>query len=102
MPNLYITEFQQEGVDAMGRIMPVAKAPPTAEQVVTFTASSTQSATLNASTTLVRLQADDTCSVSFGTSPTATLSSMRMAAGQAEYFCVQANSGLKIAAITNS
>ena len=101
MPTLYITEFQQEGIDAMGRVMPVAKQLPVAEQTVSFSASA-QSATLNPSTTLVRLQADNTCGVVFGANPTATTSSMRMAADQTEYFAVQANSGLKIAVIANA
>lgn len=101
MPTLYITEFQQEGIDAMGRIMPVAKQPAVAQQAVVFTGTSAQSATLDAQTTLVRVQADATCSVLFGTNPTATATNLRMVSGQTEYFCVQANSGLKVAAITN-
>jgi hypothetical protein len=102
MPNLYVTEFSTEAIDSLGRIMPVAKAPAVAEQVVVFTGTSAQSATLNAQTTLVRLQADGNCSVLFSPNPTATTSSMRLVSGQAEYFGVQANSGLKVAAITNT
>ncbi len=102
MPTLYITEFAQEGIDALGRIAPVVKAPATAEQAVNYGASSTQSATLNELTTLVRLMSDNNCSVVFAPNPTATVASMRMVAGQAEYFGVQANSGLKIAVISNS
>jgi hypothetical protein len=102
MPNLYITEFTTEAVDSLGRIMPVAKMPAIAEQVVVFTASSGQSATLNDNTTLVRLQADGNCSVAVGVNPTAATSNMRLVAGQAEYFGFQPNSGLKIAAITNT
>lgn len=101
MPNLYITEFAQEGTDALGRIMPVAAAMPIAEQKVVY-GGSTQSATLNANTTLVRLHTDGICSVLFGLNPTATTSNMRMGLGQTEYFAVQANSGLKIAAISNT
>lgn len=101
MPNLYITEFAQEGVDALGRVMPTARQQPLASQKVTFT-TSTQSATLNANTTLVRLNTDGVCSVAFGTNPTATTSDMRMALDQTEYFAVQANSGLKIAAVSNT
>ncbi len=101
MPNLYITEFQQEGVDAMGRIMPVARALPIAEQKVVFS-TSTQSSTLNANTTLVRLHSDGVCSVAFGANPTATTNNMRLGIGQTEYIAVQANSGLKIAAISNT
>lgn len=102
MPTLYISEFTQEAIDAMGREVPVAKAPPVANQAITISGSSAQSATLNASTTLVRLHTDANCSVLFGTNPTATTSSPRLATNQTEYFGVQANSGLKIATILNS
>lgn len=101
MPTLYITEFTTEGVDALGRDVPVAKAPPVAEQVVTFTGTSAQSATLNPLTTMVRVTADSNCSLAFGVNPTAVTTGMRMITGAVEYFGVQANSGLKIAAITN-
>lgn len=101
MPNLYITEFAQEGIDALGRVMPVAAAQPIAQQKVVFS-TSTQSATLNANTTLVRLHVDGVCSVAFGTNPTASTTNMRLVTDQTEYFGVQANSGLKIAAITNT
>jgi hypothetical protein len=101
MPNLYITEFAQEGIDALGRIVPVAQLLPIAEQKVVFS-TSTQSATLNANTTLVRLHADGICSVAAGLNPTATTSNMRLGLNQTEYFAVQQNCGLKIAAINNT
>lgn len=101
MPNLYITEFAQEGVDAQGRITPIAKMPSIAEQKVAFS-SSAQSAVLSDATTIVRLHSDGVCSVAFGTNPTATTGNMRLGIGQTEYFAVQPNSGLKIAAISNT
>lgn len=100
MPNLYIVEFQLEGVDAFGNVMPVAKQMPVASQKLAFS-SSAQSATLNPLTTLVRLQPDGVCSVVFGSNPTASTNDMRMNLGQTEYFAVQPNSNLKIAAINN-
>jgi hypothetical protein len=101
MPNLYITEFSQEGVDMLGQLMPVAKAIPLAEQKLVFSTSA-QSAALQANTALVRLMADGTCSVAFGTNPTATTNNMRLVSGQAEYFAVHPGSNLKIAAINNT
>lgn len=102
MPNLYITEFAQVGIDALGRVAaPIPRQLPVAEQKVAFTTSA-QSATLDATTTMVRLQADGICSVAFGANPTATTSNLRMTAGQTEYFMVPANSGLKIAAVNNT
>lgn len=102
MPSLYISEYSQEGVDALGRVTPVAKAPATTTQKVTISGTSAQSSALDATTTLVRVHTDATCSILFGADPTATASNMRMAADQTEYFAVPANSGLKIAVITNS
>lgn len=98
MGKLYITEFQGTGIDSLGREMQAAKEPSLGTQIVDF-AASVQSATLNAATTLVRVHTDSTCHVTFGTNPTATTSNRRMVSDQTEYFVVQANSGLKIAAI---
>lgn len=102
MASLYISEFRLEGADAIGSSAQVVKAPATTTQKVTITGASAQSATLDASTTLVRVQSDAICSILFGTNPTATASDMRLAADQAEYFSVPENSGLKIAVISNS
>lgn len=101
MAALYITEFDTVGVDIIGRETFLPKQLPIAEQKVTFT-TSTQSSALNERTTLVRVQADGICSILFGANPTATTSNMRLTSGQTEYFVVQANSGLKIAAVTNT
>jgi hypothetical protein len=73
--------------------------PPIATQVITFT-TTTQSAAFNARTTLVRIHVDAISSVEFGSNPTATTSSSRLAANQTEYFAVSA--GHKAAFITNT
>lgn len=99
MSFIYITEFTDEGVDSKGRIMPCARQPHVAVQRVNTSASSAQSAVLNGSTTLVRINTDSDCCILFGANPTATTSSPRMTANQTEYFAVPANSGLRIAAI---
>jgi hypothetical protein len=99
MAFIYISEYSDEGMDAKGRIMPCAKEPAIANQRVAVGLSSTQSAALNANTTLVRINTDVDCCVLFGLNPTATTSSRRMAGNQTEYFAVQQNSGLKIAVI---
>ena len=99
MATLFITGFAQEGIDALGRVVPAVRQPPVAEQTVTIGASSAQSAALNDNTTIVRLHTDSACHVSFGSNPTATTSNMRMGAGQTEYFIVPAGSSLKVAVI---
>lgn len=102
MATLYITEFTMEGMDALGRIVPVARAPAVAEQTLTIGAGSVQSVMLNPNTTIVRVHSDTVCSIAIGTSPTATAASMRLPTDAIEYFCVQFNSGCKIAVIANS
>lgn len=93
MAKAYITEFI--GVNEGSPILP-----PIASQTVTFT-TTTQSAALNDRTTLVRVHVDAIASVECGTNPTATTSSMRMAANQTEYFAV-AQGDRKLAFVTNT
>lgn len=62
--------------------------PPTASENVTVGASSVQSSVLLTGTQLVRLHAVVACRVAFGLNPTAQSTSMRLAAGQTEYFGV--------------
>jgi len=75
--------------------------PPVAEQKITD-GSSTQSAAFSAKTRMVRIHTDSICSIEFGTNPTATTSTARMVAGQTEYHGVTPNTGMMVAAITNT
>ena len=100
MAYMYVTEFSDEGMDAKGRVMPCAKQLPIAEQRIDISGTSAQSAALNANTTLVRINVDGPTAILFGLDPTALATSMRMPQDATEYFCVQANSGLKVAGIT--
>lgn len=84
---LYVTEFA--GPPSVSVYYQAASTPAVASQTVAIAASSAQSAAFNASTYLVRVHTDVDCHVVVGgTSPTATVSSMRMVAGQTEYFVV--------------
>jgi len=97
---LYVTEFSgMYQVD--GKAPQVVTQPPVAEQTVSYGAT-TQSSAFNAATRIVRIHTDSICSIAFGSSPTATTSKMRMAAGQTEYFAVPTNVSWKVAAITNT
>jgi len=102
MPTLYITEFSSSGTNERGGLSPIAMTPSVADQAIAIGASTAQSALLNAATGCVRLTADVNCSVKFGTNPTATLTTMRLAAGGVEYFGVPKDGTLKIAVIANS
>lgn len=97
MTTLYITEFANNALANT-----VAAQPPSANQTVAIGGTSTASSAFQNNTALIRLQADSICSVAFGTSPTATVTTQRMAANQTEYFTVPMGSGYKVATITNT
>jgi len=98
---LYVSEFVGMGTGANASPQAVMQ-PPLAEQTVSIGGSSTQSSAFNAKTRIVRLHADSICSVSFGTNPTATATTARMAANQTEYFSVPEGGSYMVAVITNS
>lgn len=84
---LYVTEFT--GAPPGSVYYQAAKAPAVANQTVAVGGGSLQSAAFGATTGLVRIHCDIICNVNIGsTNPTATTSSMRLAAGQTEYFVV--------------
>lgn len=99
MSNLSITEYASVGRDVNGSPLPAGEAPALAIQNVTFTTAAA-SAAFNAKTRFVRVVADADCRIVFGTAPTATSTDTLMAAGQPEYFGVNALGGpYKISAV---
>lgn len=108
MASLYVTEYAgighvDPGYDGMSYVVPAqsAKGPSLAEQKLTISGVTGQSAAFNRLTRLIRVHTDVVCSVAVGgTAPAATTSSARMAANQTEYFVV--NPGDKIAVISNA
>ena len=99
---LFITEFSGQSLDANGVFIPSVITPSLADQTVAVGASSVQSAAFNSNTRVVRLSSDVVCSVKFGSSPTATTTTMRLPANSVEYFGVAANTVIKVAVIANS
>lgn len=97
----YITEFAEQPVLAGGHSLPVGMQPAVAEQVVAIT-TNTQSSAFNAKTAFVRIHVDAICSIEFGTNPTASTTTARMAANSTEYFAVPKGLSYKVAVITNS
>lgn len=91
----YVTEFP---LRVEGSVQ-VAITPALADQQVTVSAASAQSAAFGANTSMVRISCDTTVSAVFGANPTATTANMRLPANVPEYFRVQA--GAKVAFITN-
>lgn len=99
MPTLYITEFAGIQSDPFAASMNCAATPSLADQTVTFSGTSVQSATLNAATRVIRVVSDATCFKKIGTNPTATQTTVRLVADSAEYFSVPPNSGFKVAVV---
>lgn len=99
MTTLYITEYANN--PNSGQTMYPAE-PANATQTVALSGSSASSNAFATNTTMVRLESDSVCSVIFGTSPTATTSHPRMAAGAYEYRYVPQGQSYKVAAITNT
>lgn len=99
MPTLTISEFSDQGINANGGIRQAAQLPGITSQTVTIGASSAQSATLNAATSLIRVATDTDCRILAAANPTALATSLPLAAGQSEYFGVPVGGSLKIAVI---
>ena len=102
MATVYIKEYGQIGKDLNDLTQQAGLEPAIAEQVMTITGSSTQSAALNSLTKLVRIHTDAVISYKVGINPTASNTSARMAANSTEYISVPHASGFKIAIISNT
>lgn len=102
MAVLYITEYATIAIMQGGRVVQAPMEPPLAEQVVAIGGGSLQSIAFNAKTTFVELHTDAICSVSFGTNPTATATTRRMAANQTTDRGVPMGQAFKVAVITNT
>jgi hypothetical protein len=99
MAKIYITEHERPSV-VFGNLMPVAKMPPLATMTAPIGVGSTQSSGFGTSTYMVCIHADTICSIEFGSNPTATTSSRRVASNATEYFEVVP--GQKVAVIVNT
>lgn len=100
MANLYITEFEDLGVDGKGTSVPVGKCPPVAQQKLTYTGTSAASNDFDKRTRYIRVTADADAHLEFGSSPTATNAKLLLPSGSVEYFAV--NPETKVAAIETS
>ena len=101
MATLYIAEYS-DLAKAAPYLVQVPMEAPLTEQTVAIGGSSVQSAAFNTSTRLVRIHTNAICSIKFGTNPTASVTTARMAAGQTEYHGVPIGGTFKVAVITNT
>lgn len=97
MAKLYITELAHNGAAESGAQLQIAAVPPLAEQVITVTGASAQSAAFNGATKMVRIATDVPVNLAFGANPTATVSKLYLPSGGVEYFSVVG--GMKVAVI---
>lgn len=95
-----IVEYAKVVSDSFGRWVQAGEEPALGIQDVAFTGVSAQSVTFHAQTQIVRLHCDEACRVLFGPDPTATATSIRMAANQTEYFGIPIGLGYKVAVIS--
>jgi len=102
MATLYVAEFVGLPLQRQGGVVELALVPPGVEQTVAIGAGSVASSAFAATTTYVRIHTDAICSIAFGTAPTAVATTMRMVAGQTEYFAVPVGLSFKVAVITNT
>lgn len=100
MATLYISEYAN--VDRETGKIAIAEEAEVTTQTVSIAAGSAQSSAFNTQTAYVRLHTDAICSVKFGTNPTASATTKRMAANQTEYFRVPRGQSYKVAVITNT
>lgn len=103
MAKLYVTEYSNEAQTTRGGAQCAEQNAAVVDQTpVVIGAGSLSSAAFAATTTLIGLHTDSICSIAFGTAPTATANSKRMAADQDHYFGVVAGSAFKVAVIQNT
>jgi hypothetical protein len=97
MAILDVTHYRDLALASVGGAVQAGREPALSNQQVAIGAGSVQSAVFPSGTKMVRVHTDVACRVAFGSSPTAAATSMRMAAGQTEYFGVM--EGHKVAVI---
>lgn len=99
MATLWVREYDKLALDAAGRPMQVAmEGDASRDQTVTFT-TSTQSEAFNKNTRYVAISSSVAFHFKVGANPTATTSTMRIAADQVYFFGVE-QQDLKVAAVT--
>lgn len=106
MALLYVTEFTEGAQVEGGGFIVGPQQPPAAEQAIVISSGGTvSSAKFNSTTRFVRLQPDSICAVKFGTAPNPVASAgsgtMRLTAGQTEYYGVPEAGGYPVA-VTSS
>jgi hypothetical protein len=96
---LFLTEYRDLARDIGSNFIAAGMEPSVNEQAMTLTSSTAQSAVFNAQTAFVMVHAQEAACLAWGTSPTATTSKQRLAAGETRYVGIPAGRGFRVAAI---
>lgn len=101
MANLFITEFSEVMKAAGGSPLQIGKNPSVAVQKITYTTEN-ESSPFKDSTIFVRLVADADAYIEFGTSPSATSSSIYLPSKTVEYFGIDLEAAPKLSVYDGS
>ena len=96
---LFLTEYRDLARDIGSNFIAAGMEPSVAEQAMTLTGTTAQSAFFNAQTAFVMIHAQEAACVAWGTNPTATTSKQRLAAGETRFVGIPAGRGFRVAAI---
>ena len=96
---LFLTEYRDLARDTGHNHIASGMEPSIAEQALTVSGSSTQSAAFNAQTSFVMVHAQEATCLAWGTNPTATAVKQRMAAGETRFVGIPLGKSFKVACI---
>lgn len=97
---VYITEYAALARDAFNFHISAGKEPAVAEQVMTISGASSQSAPFNAQTAFIMVHTTEVACLKFGENPTAVTTNHRVGAGETRFYGV--NPGQRMAAIVGT
>lgn len=100
MAFIYIREYNRQPRNMVSGQVAAGMEPGVTTQRIPIGAGSVQSAPFNAQTKFIAINTDATCSLEFGTNPTAAATSMRLPIDGTMYFGVVP--GDRVAVITNT
>jgi hypothetical protein len=97
---VYITEYAALARDAYNFHISAGKEPAAAEQVMTISGTSSQSAVFNEQTAFIMVHTTEVACLAFGSNPTAVSNRHRVGAGETRFYGV--NPGHRMAAIVGT
>jgi len=96
---LFITEYRDLARDIGSNFIAAGMEPSIAEQAITASGTTAQSAVFNAQTAFVMLHAQEAACVAFGTNPTATTVKQRIGAGETRFVGIPPGKSFRLAVI---